>query len=144
MLCLSVNVRKLKIIAVISLSAILAGGIIYFMQTPEKTDRITLDSNSSRVGFLNMNGYDVSEENYQCDSVHIPYDFSAVYEQYNQIQIKQGFNLSKFKGKEADIYTYHLNNDENMNLVLIMHDNTLIGCDVHNSEYGSEILPLIN
>ena len=105
---------------------------------------IQLANNSSRVGFLNINGYDVCEDNYDCLTVNIPSEFNSIYNEYNKLQIQQGFDLSEYKGEKADIYTYHMNNDENINVVLIIHENNLIGCDIHNNEYGSDFLPLIN
>lgn len=144
MLCFSVNVRKLKLTAIITLSAVFIAGLVSAISSSEKSYRIQLENNTSRVGFLNINGYDVCEDNYECRTVNIPSEFNHIYNEYNKLQIQQGFDLSDYKGKEADIYTYYMNNDENINAVLIIHENNLIGCDIHNNEYGSEFLPLIN
>lgn len=142
MFCLSVNIRKIKIIVLISLVCIFLSGVAIILKNPTK-EYVTLENNTSRVNFLNINGYDVSEEPFDCSTVNIPSEFNAIYQQYNKMQIEQGFDLSEYMGEEAEIYTYKMNDNPDMLAVLILHENNLIGCDIHTAEYGGNFETLI-
>lgn len=143
MFCVSFSVRKVKIIAIAVLGCIAAVGIAAAVNSRSQKKDIILSNNTSRVGFLNINGYDVVEEPSDCITVSIPSEFNRIYSEYNSIQLEQGFDLEKYMGQEADIYTYQLSNNPDMCAVLIIHDNNLIGCDIHSAEYGGAFEALL-
>ena len=39
-------------------------------------------------------------------TVTVPSEFGAVYERYNELQKQQGFDLSRYRSREAEVYTY--------------------------------------
>ena len=39
-------------------------------------------------------------------TVTVPSEFGAVYEKYNELQKQQGFDLSRYRSREAEVYTY--------------------------------------
>lgn len=94
----------------------------------------TLKNENQRQSFLKEMGWEVSEEYTECKVVIIPDDFNDVYENYNELQKKQGFDLEKFKGKTVEIYTYEVKNypDHKENIVanLMIYEGELIGGDV--------------
>ena len=87
-----------------------------------------------RQSFLKEMGWEVSEEYTECKVVIIPDEFNEVYEKYNDLQKKQGFDLSKYKGKTVEIYTYEVRNypdhEKNMVCNLMIYEDVLIGGDV--------------
>ncbi len=71
--------------------------------------------------------------------IQIPYEFDDVYEKYNEIQMSQGFDLSKYKGKRVVKYTYDVLNYPNepeVSLNLLVCKNKLIAGDVCSKKQG--------
>ena len=97
-------------------------------------EKYQLTNNDERVAFLNELGWEVSEKETDVKVVKIPEKFNMVYTAYNKIQVEQGFNLKKYKGKTVEIYTYEVYNypDEPEDIVahLLICNNVLIGGDV--------------
>lgn len=114
------------VLAVVIVMAVLAGG--------SKSREYTMKNENERQSFLKEMGWEVSEEYTECKVVIIPTEFSEVYEKYNEMQKKQGFDLSKYKGKTVEIYTYEVKNypDHEKNIVcnLMVYEDVLIGGDV--------------
>lgn len=114
------------VLAVVIILAVLAGG--------SKSREYTMKDEKERQSFLKEMGWEVSEEYTECKVVIIPAEFNEVYEKYNDLQKKQGFDLSKYKGKTVEIYTYEVRNypDHEKNIVcnLMVYEDVLIGGDV--------------
>jgi len=84
-----------------------------------------------RKAYLNKLGWEFESEEQK--DITIPETWNDVYEQYNAIQKKQGFDLTPYKGKPATIYTYHITNykdNENVIANLLVSDGVLIGADL--------------
>ena len=65
--------------------------------------------------------------------ITVPSEFNQVYEDYNDIQKKQGFDLEEHKGETATLYTYNITNyksNENDVADLIVANGVLIGADL--------------
>lgn len=84
-----------------------------------------------RAAYINTLGWEFDSEEQK--EITIPTEWNNVYEQYNAIQKKQGFDLTPYKGSTATIYTYHLTNyPDNANVIadLMVCDGKLIGADL--------------
>ena len=121
-----VLVAAVVIIIVAVVMAVVAGaqeGVTYQLKTEKQ-----------RQKFLADMGWEVSEEYLECKVVIIPEKFNDVYEKYNKLQKKQGFDLEKFKGKTVEIYTYEVKNypdhEKNNIASLMVYEGELIGGDV--------------
>lgn len=71
---------------------------------------VRLAGNDERVAFLKNFGYDVISEPVETKEIVIPEEFDNTYENYNNLQKQQGFDLSKYKGKSAKTYSYAVKN----------------------------------
>lgn len=64
----------------------------------------------------------------------IPETFGDVYQNYNAIQTEQGFDLSKFKGKQVTRSTYSVLNypeqKEYIRANLLIYNDEIIGGDI--------------
>lgn len=80
---------------------------IMAVSTPTVTD------NAGRIAFLGSFGWQVEEEPHEILEIVIPYEFDAVYEQYNQLQLSQGYDLTRWRGMTAKRYTYRITNYPN-------------------------------
>ena len=87
-----------------------------------------MKSEAQRQSFLKEMGWETSEEYDECKVVVIPEKFNEVYQNYNKLQKEQGFDLTKFAGKTAEVYTYKIKNyegshkDEEINCHLMVCD----------------------
>ena len=75
-------------------------------------------------------GYEVDETATEIKDIVIPENFSAVYEKYNNLQKQAGFDLKNYRGKNAKVYSYSLQNDTEKQIHLIVCEDRLIGGDV--------------
>ena len=107
-----------------------------------------LSTPESRVEFLSHLGYTVSSEPVRTQEVQIPKEFTEVYEQYNALQLSQGFDLSKYKGKRIMQYVYRIENwpEENSEPVyatLLTYKNKLIGGELSRGGADGFLRPLL-
>ena len=66
--------------------------------------------NTQRVEYLEAYGWEVQEEPESIVEIVIPEEFNKVFQQYNEVQKLQGFDLEKQKGKRVRRYTYVVTN----------------------------------
>jgi hypothetical protein len=60
--------------------------------------------------FLGTFGWQVDPEPVTVKNVQIPARFTEVYEQYNSLQRKQGFDLSRYRADIVECYTFRIMN----------------------------------
>jgi len=93
-----------------------------------------ISSNEDRISFLNRCGWEVEEEPVDVQNIVIPKEFDEVYKQYNEIQKLQGYDLMKYRGKSATMYTYLIKNyitdEEGVAANLLIYKDKVIGGDV--------------
>lgn len=123
---------------VICLILLLGGG-----EPAEKTAAPALSSNDGRVKFLSDFGWDVTSSPTESSQVKIPADSSPVFERYNALQKKQGYDLSKFAGKNVMRYVYQINNFPGATgpvyATLLVYKDAVIGGDVTDTSVGGRI-----
>lgn len=99
-----------------------------------QTHNTNTPDNSSRIEFLQSFGWKVSEEPIEVVQVAIPQTFGDVYQNYNDIQTAQGFDLKPFKGKQVSRFTYSVLNypgqKEYIRANLLVYKNQVIGGDI--------------
>jgi hypothetical protein len=118
-----------KNLAVI-LAVIIAVFILIGQFSSVKSAEIDASTNAKRVLFLQGLGYEVDETATEIKDIVIPENFSAVYEKYNNLQKQAGFDLKNYRGKNAKVYSYSLQNDTEKQIHLIVCEDRLIGGDV--------------
>ncbi|MBQ6845852.1 MAG: DUF4830 domain-containing protein [Oscillospiraceae bacterium] len=99
-----------------------------------------LKTNDDRVELLKKYGWEVDKEPVETMEVRIPEKFDGVYNEYNEIQKKQGLNLSEYAGKRVMRYTYKINNypenEPGTVANLIIYKEKLIAGDVCSPKLG--------
>ena len=98
--------------------------------------------------FLSDNGISVAGTP-SCKSIYIPDTFGEVYENYNELQKKQGFDLSAYRSRDAEVYTYSVvsvrgEHKENTEAHIIVCDGIVIGGDVASVAMDGEMTGIIN
>ncbi len=142
----SVKAQNLKLICSILASVAVIVGVVLFIPINTQKDSAVpvakelseadfknISTNEERIEFLNRYGWEVDPEPKEIQEIVIPGEFDSVYQEYNQIQIEEGMNLEKFKGKPVKKYTYLVNNFEYHGSVyanLLIYKNTVIAADL--------------
>lgn len=104
-----------------------------------KAGGIDGSTNALRVEYLSGLGYRVDETAVSVKEIVIPEIFSDVYSEYNRLQQAAGFDLSRYKGENACVYTYRLSDSEDTVINLIVSDNNIIGGDVSSVRIDGEM-----
>lgn len=93
-------------------------------------------------GIVKEMGYDdVSEKPYEVVEITIPTKFNSVYERYNNLLRKNGYDLSNYKGKKCHRYTY-LIPSENARANIIVYEGKIIGGDISSITIDGIMLPI--
>lgn len=104
--------------------------------TAVKYDKIK--SPGERVEFLRQFGWEVDPEPVEIAEVTVPEEFDKVYQSYNELQKKQGFDLSKYAKKNVQRYTYRITNYDGYEgevlVSILVYKNKVIGGDVCSAD----------
>lgn len=97
---------------------------------------ISASTDSERRDYLESFGWK-TDSKFETKELKIPEKWNAVYNDYNEIQLNQGFDLRDYKGKAVTLYTYTITNYENLSqgvvADMLVCDGRLIGGDVCNT-----------
>ena len=111
------------------------------------TKEYPAENESSIESFLKEQKISVSGEPSEKE-ILIPEEFSEVYEGYNELQISQGFDLRRYKARDAVMYTYDVvsvcgEHKENTQAHIIVCDGRIIGGDIAGSALDGEMTGII-
>ncbi len=115
---------------------------------------VSLDKISSEkdiVKFLSSLGFTVEESAISHGKVSVPKRFDAVLEKYNGLQQMQGFDLTKYKGKNVNRYTFRVTSfpdgtkigDEEYLATVVLYKQKVVAGDVCCVE-KKEYFPIIS
>ena len=96
------------------------------------------ETNDDRVAYLASFGWSVNAQPKQTQQVKIPDSAeNKVFARYNELQLSQGFDLTKYAGKEATRYVYEILNyleaEEPVYASILVYDGKIIGGDITDS-----------
>ena len=98
-----------------------------------------------RMAFLSQFGIAVKAEGASEERFTMPKDFDRVLVGYNEVQKRQGLDLSKYHGKKVTRYTYEVENGDYEGAVmvnLIVYRGRVIGADVSGGDPEGFVIPL--
>ena len=144
----SLKASTLKFLAVVCVSLVAVITLIAFVPaygegsvSASKDVEITytgVKSNEDRIAFLSQFGWEVKSEPVEKCEVTIPAQFDKIFTGYNEIQKRQGLDLSDYKKKKVMRYTYEITNYEGATGTVyanvIVYRNRVIGGDVCSAD----------
>ncbi len=98
-----------------------------------------IENAEDRIAFLKQFGWEIEPEAREVSQVTIPINFDPIYKKYNQLQINEGLNLEKYKGKTVKKYTYLVSNHDYDGIVyanLLIYKDRVIGGDISSAVSG--------
>ena len=105
----------------------------------ETVSAVAAENVSQRISYFASHGWEVEEIAEK--NIVIPADFSDGYEQYAQLQDKQGLPLREYAGRNAQLYVYDVKNyspgSRKMLAELLVCDDTAIASMVYSEDGGS-------
>mgnify|MGYP000845742318 FL=1 len=101
-------------------------------------DSIPGATNKQRIAYIESFGWDPGFTHTAVENVRIPVEFDDVYEEYNALQRKQGFDLRKCRAHTVKRYTYELSGDTPvpLNAELLVENGAIIGADIVSPAAG--------
>ena len=143
MFIFSTKLTKTKILTAALVSACLVLLLLVSIPAGIKASKDTVrgETNEERVKYLQTFGWQVSADPVEVVSVVIPQKFDKTYDDYNALQISQGFDLSGYKGDAGTRYTYTIANypDQNVKEVfanVIVIKDQIVAADVSSVNDG--------
>ena len=141
MLIMTAKITKWKLLTFGLITALALGSLFFlkedtrdaFSQSGKMSDAAT------RIQFIESLGWQVEEGDFM--EINIPEEFDDVYNNYNDLQKTQGFDLEKYKGKRAMHYSYTIKNyptgEEGVTLCLVVYKDKIIAGDVSSPKLDS-------
>ena len=151
----SMHANTIKFFAVICLALTVLIALIAFVPTYVTGQEATqvglnvsynyekIKNNEDRINFIKQFGWEVNAQPLKEQEVTIPKEFDKIFAAYNEIQRKQGLDLSSFKKKNVMRYTYTVTNypdyDGEVYINILVYRNKVIGGDVCSADVNGFI-----
>ena len=151
----SVRASTIKFFSVIALTLLVLVGILVLGGSGADTvyavsgniDFSGVKTNEDRVAFISQFGIDVKPEAVGEEAFRVPENFDRVIAEYNEIQKRQGLDISRYKNKKVVRYTYEAEEyngkTENDFVNLVVYKGTVIACDVSSVSTDGFVMPLV-
>ena len=149
----SIRASTIKFFAFILLSAALllgaslisGDGAVFASGSGDGIDYSGVKDKESRIEFIESFGIKVDAESEEEKSFKIPDNFDRVILGYNELQKKQGLDLSKYARRRVTRYTYKItnyNSDAEVYASLFIHRGKVVACDVASASPDGFVLPM--
>jgi len=148
----SVRASTIKFFGFIALTLALLIGIVAFGRSDAvfasangEIDYSGIKNNTDRVNFIESFGVEVNDEPTERVEFTMPKDFDRVILGYNELQKKQGLDLSKYARKKVTRYSYKVTNydyDGEVYVSLFVYRQKIVACDISSADPEGFVLPL--
>ncbi|MBE6606280.1 MAG: DUF4830 domain-containing protein [Ruminococcaceae bacterium] len=139
------GVVGVAVIALITLIAfipsyepVITSGDAAVLNTKTEVSFDKIKTNEDRIAFLSQFGWEVDATPVEEAEVVIPDEFDKVFTGYNELQKKQGLDLSKYKRKKLMRYTYKITNYDGYNGVvyanILVKGKRVVGGDICSAD----------
>lgn len=151
----SVRASTIKFFSVIVLTLLVLVGILALGSSAadsvytlsENVDFSGVKTNEERVAFISQFGIKVKPEAVEEEEFRVPENFDRIIAGYNEIQKRQGLDLTRYKNKKVVRYTYEgepvEEGKEAVYVNLIVYKGTVIACDVCSTSPDGFVEPLV-
>ena len=149
----SVRASTIKVLAVILLFGVIVtalalsgnGGVVSAASSATEVDFGGIKDKDDRVGFIKNFGIEVDEASENEAQFRMPENFDRVILGYNELQKKQGLDLSKYQNKRVTRYTYKVTNydcDGEVYANLFVFRGKIVACDISSADPSGFVIPL--
>ncbi len=158
MFVFSIKASTLKLICAIALSAVALVILLNMIPVAEPNASSLMYSeagsykyadiktNEDRINFLSQFGWTVEAQPKENLTVTIPSEFDKVFVSYNELQKQQGLDLSKYKKRDVERYTYIVTNypdyDGTVYANVLVYRGKVIGGDICSADLSGFVKTL--
>ena len=150
----SMRAGTIRFFCIVCVAVIALGALIAFVpalqpaaaansEAVEESETISFEkirSNEERIAFLKAFGWEVDPTPIESTTVAIPREFDKVFGAYNELQRRQGLDLSGYSGRTVERYTYTVTNYQGFEGTvlanLLIHRGRVIGGDICSADAG--------
>lgn len=104
------------------------------------------DTNQQRLDYIQSFGWDTGITHCDVQEVRIPVNFDEVYEEYNDLQKKQGFDLRSYRAHSVKKYTYEISRSDDdpvpLYAELLVENGEIIAADITSGKAGDLLTAL--
>lgn len=122
-----------------------AGRSVSAVSLATEIDYSGVKTKEQRIAFMKNFGIEVDPSFEEEEAFRMPENFDRVILGYNQLQLKQGLDLSKYKNKKVTRYTYKVTNHKSEGEVfanLFVYRGKIVACDVSSASPEGFVIPL--
>lgn len=149
----SIRASTIKICCVILLFAVILtglvlsgqGGVVQASGSATEVDYSGIKTKEDRAGFIRSFGIEIDESSEQTAQFRMPDSFDRVILGYNELQKRQGLDLSKYENKRVSRYTYKVTNYDSEGEVyanLFVFRGKIVACDLSSASPDGFVIPL--
>ena len=149
----SIRASSVKFFAFIFLMLALIVGVLVASQSEvvfAASTRLEIDYGGikdadDRVAFIEQFGIEIDDEPIEVKSFKMPKEFDRVILGYNELQKKQGLDLSKYERKKVTRYTYKVTNynyDGDVWANIFVYRNKIVAADISSADPDGFVIPL--
>lgn len=131
MVLISVRMKHLKLAVFLIFLTVVAALTVLAVLSSRSGAAALLSTTAERTEFLHAHG--ISAEGETAGVVTIPTEWNAAFTDYNDLQKEQNLDLSRYKGRVAECYSY--SGDGGAFVTLLMYEGKVIAYDCFN--YGA-------
>lgn len=152
MFIFSVRASTIKLCALIALTLVLLVGIgsladgeAILASASGDIQYGGMKTNEDRVAFIESFGILVADAPVEEKTFTVPENFDRIVSGYNELQKRQGLDISRYAKKKVTRYTYKVENydhDGEVYVNLFVFKNKIIACDICSAEQGGFVEPL--
>ena len=106
-----------------------------------------VSEHEGRIEFIKQFGLEVGEATVSEESFTVPANFDRIISGYNELQRRQGLDLTKYKNKKITRYTYEVKNydgyEGTVYVNLFVFRDRVVACDVSSADPKGFVAPLI-
>jgi hypothetical protein len=123
--------RKTAVLVILAAAVLLTAVILFAGKSPR-----SLRTNEEMAAYLSGLGWEVESAPTEEKEVLIPDSFDSVFAAYNELQVSQGFDLSRYCGKKVMAYTFRVTNypiDCEVLAVIYLFGGKVVAGDIHST-----------
>ena len=151
MFIFTAKLNRKKLVLGAAAAVLLCGAVIVAVTALNARGAATLSSaadprvrsNDDRVAYLEHYGWTVDPQPAATEELQIPEEFDETYTQYLELQASQGFDLSKYCGKQVKRYAYTITNyptgETGVQAGVLVYKNKVIGGEVLSNQMNGFI-----
>ena len=140
-----VMILVLMVVLTVLVGVLGGGESLLVSASAAEIDYSEIKTNEDRVRFIESFGIEVEDEAVDEKSFTMPEKFDRVILGYNELQKKQGLDLSKYAKKKVQRYTYLVTNYDDEGTVyanIFVWRGRVVACDISSANPEGFVLPL--